>query len=411
MEKINWICKSDTINNTIVWSCHPKSKENFDSIENFESSSDKMIGVKVSLKNVSTGGVLADGSEGTIIKVATDSQPYLIARIDTPDVIWWYKQDELKFPSSETLLCLSELNSADRNPNSPGCLMTMNGTDWYVPNISGKIGKNRVTIAKLNDTYYMACMYEPNMLYSSKDARNWQPVVKDIFKDVSAMGIITFKNKLYIGVYDRGFYSSSDGDNWTRYDIYASHLAEMTIINDKLYLINRYHINQFDETTNTSKNISPSFRGGNGGMNWLRYDPDTKTYLVACYGEGGKGPEREKFYWSNDLVNWTPSGGNYTATGHAQFTQVAKAFGKWWSNGHYASLLVCSEDGGKTWNEVKPPATTHASLFKMGEFLFYMGVDDPPNQFFSTKDGKNWEKVVTANVVAKGGAYWKVSVI
>jgi hypothetical protein len=46
MENINWICKSDTINNTIVWSCRPRDKEHFDSIENFESSSDKMIGVK-----------------------------------------------------------------------------------------------------------------------------------------------------------------------------------------------------------------------------------------------------------------------------------------------------------------------------------------------------------------------------
>lgn len=405
MEKINWICKSDTINNTIVWSCHPKIKEHF------ESSSDKMIGVKVSLKNVLTG-VLADGKEGTIIKVANDSQPYLVARIDTPDVVWWYTQNELKFPSTETLLCLSELNQSERNPNSPGLLMTMNGTDWYVPNVSEKKGKSRATIAKLHNTYYLACMYEPYLVYSSTDAKNWQPVIKDILKGVMhAMGMITYKDKLYVGTYDRGMYSTSDGNNWIKIDISTHNLEEMTIINDKLYLVNKYSFSQFDETTNTSKPISPSFRGGNGGMNWLRYDSDTKTYLIACYGEGGRGPEREKFYWSNDLVNWTPSGGNYTASGYAQFTQVAKAFGKWWSNGHYASLLVCSEDGGKTWNEVKPPANAHASLFKMDEFLFYMGVDDPPNQFYSTTDGINWKKVTTANVLANGGAFWKVSII
>jgi hypothetical protein len=288
----------------------------------------------------------------------------------------------------------------------------MNGTDWYVPNVSGKKHKTRVTIAKLNDTYYMACMYERNMLYSSTDAKNWQPVVKDIFTDVSAMGIITFKNKLYIGVYDRGFYSTSDGNNWTKFDIYASHLSEMKVINDKLYFVNRYTISQFDETTNTSKAISPMFHaGGNSSINHLGYDSNTKTYLAICSTPDQGDPQAPLFYWSNDLVNWNRSTGKWRTGKYSGFYNLTNAFGKWWGTGIDASLLVCSEDGGKTWNEVKAPATTHASLFKMGEFLFYMGVDDPPNQFFSTKDGKNWEKVVTANVVANGGAYWKVSVI
>ena len=32
MENINWICKSNTVNNTVVWMCHPKVKEHFESV-------------------------------------------------------------------------------------------------------------------------------------------------------------------------------------------------------------------------------------------------------------------------------------------------------------------------------------------------------------------------------------------
>jgi len=34
MEKINWTCKEETLNNTIVWVCHPKKKEHFESTNN-----------------------------------------------------------------------------------------------------------------------------------------------------------------------------------------------------------------------------------------------------------------------------------------------------------------------------------------------------------------------------------------
>jgi hypothetical protein len=427
MENINWICKSDTINNTIVWSCRPKDKEHFDSIETFESSSDKMIGVKVSLKNVLTGGILADGTEGTIIKVATDSQPYLVARIDTPDVIWWYKQDELKFPSSETLLCLSQLVNPDQNPNSPGCLMTMNGTDWFVPNIAGKVwgtynNNNQVRIGgKLNNKYY-ACMWGPQMLYSSTDLKNWEPVVapNDIFKNVGGMGVITFKNKLYVAVYDRGFYSTSDGNTWKKhgknYDdkeyIDASSLMEMKIINDKLYFVYRYQINQFDETTNTSKAISPMFHGGgNNTINHLGYDSNTKTYLAICYSAPNGDSQASLFYWSNDLVNWNRSTGKWSTGKYSSFNNLTNAFGKWWARGVDSSLLVCSEDGGKTWNEVKSPVNSEGLLFFFNNTLTYWGRDDPANMFFSTTDGKNWQKVVKPNLLMKGGFLGHISIM
>ena len=34
MENINWICKSITVNNNIIWSCHPKIKEHFEATTN-----------------------------------------------------------------------------------------------------------------------------------------------------------------------------------------------------------------------------------------------------------------------------------------------------------------------------------------------------------------------------------------
>jgi hypothetical protein len=312
------------------------------------------------------------------------------------------------------LLCLSELSSPDRNPNSPGVLMTMNGTDWFAPKIPGNKNKRNAKIAKLNDTYYMGVMYEKQMFYSSKDARNWQPAGPNNsdFIDVSCMGVIAFKNKLYVAIYDRGLFSSSDGINFTKHDIYTSHLMDMKIINDKLYFINRYKVSEFNETTNTSKEISPMFHaGGNSSINHVEYDSKTKTYLAICSTPDQGDPQAPLFHWSNDLVNWNKSTGKWRTGKYSGFHNLTNAFGKWWANGHDASLLVCSEDGGKTWNEVKSPVNSHGSLFKMGALLFYMGIDDPSNQFFSTKDGNNWEKFVGANGVANGGAYWKVSIL
>jgi hypothetical protein len=72
---------------------------------------------------------------------------------------------------------------------------------------------------------------------------------------------------------------------------------------------------------------------------------------------------------------------------------------------------VCSEDGGKTWNEVKSPANSYGSLFKFGDTLSYWGRDDPANMFFSTTDGKNWQKVVEPNLLMKGGFLNAVSII
>jgi photosystem II stability/assembly factor-like uncharacterized protein len=129
--------------------------------------------------------------------------------------------------------------------------------------------------------------------------------------------------------------------------------------------------------------------------------------LLALFGEGGRGPEREKFYWSTDLVNWTPSAGNYTATGIAQFFPICKAFGKWWSSGHYASLLVCSEDGGKSWNEVKAPVNSHANIFFFKDTLYYWGTDNPQDQLYLTTNGTNWQKSDKfRSLMGNGGLFW-----
>jgi len=401
MEKINWICKSDTINNTIVWSCRPKNIEHFDSIENFESSSDKMIGVKVSLKNVSTGGILADGSEGTIIKVANDSQPYLVARIDTPDVIWWYTQNDLKFPSTESLLVLSRLQRENENPNSPGLLMTMNGTDWFVPNIPGKKSKERAWVAKLNNTYYINCgPWEKQVLYSSTDLKNWQPIGPDFDKFGNAIiSLVAYDNKLYLGVYDRGRYSSTDGINWTK--ISDDGGSQPIVLNGK-FLVGSNTVNQLDANFKVTK-ASPSLGGGGYfGINSIAYDSDKDTYLVSCSQQGDDG-SKKLLFWSNDLVNWTPATGNWQLGKYSGFSNLTKAFGKWWVRGGDATLLMCSDDAGRTWYEVKPPANSYGSLFKMGDALFYWGLDNPKDMFYSMTDGKNWQKITTPNVLMNGG--------
>jgi len=395
MENINWICKSDTINNTIVWSCRPRN------MENFESTSDKMIGIKVSLKNASTGGILADGTEGTIIKVATDSQPYLVARIDTPDVIWWYKQDELKFPSTESLLCLSELRHANQNPNSPSILMTMNGTDWFVPNVPGKKDKGRAFVAKLNNTYYMNVgPWEKQVLYSSTDCKNWQPIGPNFDKFGNAIiSLVAYDNKLYLGVYDRGRYSSTDGINWSK--ISDDGGSQPIVLNGK-FLVGGNTVNQLDANFKVTK-ASPSLGGGGYfGINSIAYDSDKDTYLVSCSQQGDDG-SKKLLFWSNDLVNWTPATGKWHIGKYSGFFNLTKAFGKWWVNGSDATLLMCSDDVGRTWYEVKSPAISNGTLFKMGDNLFYWGYDDPANMFYSTTDGKNWQKVAQPNVLMNGG--------
>jgi len=72
---------------------------------------------------------------------------------------------------------------------------------------------------------------------------------------------------------------------------------------------------------------------------------------------------------------------------------------------------VCSEDGGKTWNEVKAPVDSEGLLFKFGDTLTYCGFNDQPNQIFSTTDGINWEKDVKLGLLMKGGSYSHVSTI
>ena len=414
MEKINWICKSEMINNNVVWSCQDqRSLQTLKAlrprgIENFESTSDKMIGVKVSLKNVSTGGILADGSEGTIIKVATDSQPYLVARIDTPDVIWWYKQEELKFPSSESLLCLSELRYAANNPNSPSLLMTMNGTDWFVPNVPGKKDKQRAFVAKLNNTYYISGWWEKQVLYSSTDCKNWQPIGPTIDKFNNAViSLVAYDNKLYLGVYDVGRFTSTDGINWEKVSVDGG--SQPIVLNGKLFVCGNT-VNQMDSNFKVTK-ASPSLGGGGYfGINDIAYDSDKNTYLVACQQQGDDGGKKLLF-WSNDLVNWTPATGNWRLGKYSGFNNLTKAFGKWWVAGGDATLLMCSDDAGRSWYEVKPPAQSGGSLFLFNNILNYWGMDDPANMFYSTTDGKNWQKVATPNVLMNGGFLSKVCII
>jgi hypothetical protein len=215
---------------------------------------------------------------------------------------------------------------------------------------------------------------------------------------------IAYNNKLYVGMYDKGFFSSDDyGNTWTHIDIYASHLSEMKIINSKLYLVNRYSISEFDDNTNTSKQISPNFMGGNSSVNHLAYDPDRNTYMIVCSLPDQGNPKAPLFYWSNDLVNWSQSTGKWYTGKYSGFNNLTKAFGKWWANGHDSSLLVCSEDGGKTWNEVKAPVGSHGNLFFYGGKLNYWGMDNPANQFYSTTDGIRWQQNNMVNSFMNGG--------
>jgi hypothetical protein len=309
-------------------------------------------------------------------------------------------------PPPPSLLCLSHHWS--KNP--PHILMTANGKDWYIPNVPIKAPSTRVWIAKLRDRFYMACMYESQMLYSSTDSKNWTPTGPDIFKDTSAVGLIVYRNRLYLPIYDKGLFYTNDGINWTHVDIYVSHLQEMKIINEKLYFVNRYSISHFDETNNTSTQISPNFRGGNASVNHLGYDFYAKTYLICCSLPDQGDPQAELFYWSNDLVNWSPSKGNWRTGKYSGFINLINAFGIWWATGHDSSLLVCSEDGGKTWNEVTAPAQSHGSLFFYRNKLTYWGVDDPANQLYSTIDGITWKQDKTLNSLMNGEFLYRSSV-
>jgi hypothetical protein len=293
--------------------------------------------------------------------------------------------------------------------DTPHLLMSMNGTDWYVPNIPIRAPSTQLFVTKLRKTYYATSLWgmsEGEILYSSTDGKKWQPVgpANTRFKEgFYPMGIIAFKNKLYIGMYDKGFFSSNDGgNNWTPIDIYASHLHQLKVFHGKLYLVNRYSISEFDPTNNTSKQISPNFLGGNSGINCMDYDTETKTYMITCSLAGNTVPETKLLYWSNDLVTWSDSTYNWH-TGNDGFHNLTKAFGKWWANGHNLPLLICSNDGGKSWMEVKAPVNSLANLFFFGKTLYYLGRDDPKNQCYTTTDGITWQKVTTINSQLNGG--------
>jgi hypothetical protein len=304
-----------------------------------------------------------------------------------------------------TLICLSHHWTND----TPHVLMSTNGKDWYVPNIPIRAASTRLFITKLRKTYYAASfwgMNEGEVLYSSTDGKNWQPMgpANSRLKDHIPVGFIAFKNKLYIGMYDKGFFTSNDaGNTWTPIDIYASHLSQMKIINNKLYLVNRYSISEFNPSNNTSKQISPNFLGGNSSINCLDYDPDTKTYMIICSLPDQGDTKAKLFYWSNDLVTWSDSTGNWYTGKYSGFYNLTKAFGKWWVNGQDSSLLVCSNDGGKSWNEVKAPVQSLGNLFFFGKTLYYLGRDDPKNQCYTTTDGITWQKVTTINSQLNGG--------
>jgi photosystem II stability/assembly factor-like uncharacterized protein len=249
-------------------------------------------------------------------------------------------------------------------------------------------------------------MYEKDMLYTSNDSKNWQRMSTAInrFKDHFPVGLIAYNNKLYLPMYDKGLFVSSDGgNNWTHIDIYVSHLQQMKIIDNKLYLVNRYSISQFNDTNNTSTQISPNFMGGNSSINNLDYDPNTKTYMIICSLPDQGDPKAPLFYWSNDLITWSKSSGNWRTGKYAGFYNLTNAFGKWWATGGDSSLLVCSEDGGKTWNEVNAPVTSQASLFFFGNTLYYFGMDNPANQCYSTNDGMKWQKNTSINSLLNGG--------
>ena len=307
--------------------------------------------------------------------------------------------------SGPSLLCLYH-HWSEKHPH---ILMTMDGKDWYIPNISIRHPSARLFMTKLNNTYYLAIHYDPgDMLYSSKDGKNWEPMAANSrFRDHYSMGIIGFKNKLYLAMYDKGLFCSSDyGNTWTHIDIYVSHLMQMKIINNKLYLVNRYSISEFDETTNTSKQISPNFMGGNSSVNRLDYDPDTKTYMIICSLPDQGDPKAQLFYWSNDLISWSPSTGNWYTQKYSGFYNLTKAFKKWWANGQDASLLVCSEDGGKSWNEVKAPGS-HGSFFFFANKLHYWGQGSPQNEYFTSTDGIKWTQDKTINPIMNGEfLYW-----
>jgi hypothetical protein len=297
---------------------------------------------------------------------------------------------------------------------TPHILMTTTGKDWFIPNVPITVPSTRIWTTKLGSTYYMACMYESQMLYSSTDGRNWQPMSAAInrFKDHTIVGIVAFKGKLYVAMYHEGLFSSSDaGNTWTHIDIYAGHLIQMKVIRNKLYLVNRYSISEFNPSNNTSKQLSPNFMGGNFTINCLDYDPTTKTYMIICYLADQGDPKAPLFYWSNDVVTWSVSSGNWYTGKYSTFYNLTKAFGKWWATGIDASLLMCSEDGGKSWNEVKAPVNARASLFYFGKTLYYFGMDDPKNQLYITTDGITWQKSGDIDAKLNGGFLFMHSIV
>lgn len=344
-------------------------------------------GIVPNQRPVYTNKFQSDNSVQTVLKPAFKREPLASSSSGAP-----------------SLLTLSH----HWNDKLPHVLMTTTGNDWFVPNIPIKSPSTRIFTTKLGKTYYAASfwgMREGEVLYSSSDGKNWQPMgaANTRFKDHIPVGFIAFKGKLYIGMYDKGFFSSSDaGNTWTPIDIYASHLSQMKIINNKLYLVNRYSISEFDPVANTSKQISPNFLGGNSSINCLDYDSTTRTYMIICSLPDQGDAKAKLFYWSNDLVTWSESTGNWYTGKYSGFYNLSKAFGKWWANGQDSSLLVCSNDGGKSWNEIKPPVQSQGHLFFYAGTLNYWGRDNPKNQFYSTTDGIKWEQNKSIDLLMNG---------
>lgn len=314
---------------------------------------------------------------------------------------------------NKSLLCLSQLSSEDKNPNSPGLLMTMNGIDWFVPNIPGRKEKQRAFVAKLNNTYYISGVWEKQVLYSSTDCKNWQPVGPTIDKFNNAViSLVAYDNKLFLGVYDVGRFVSCDGINWTKTSDDGG--TQPIVLNGKLLHGGGGGWGSSVKQMDTNyKEIKASQSLGSGGyftINDIAYDSDKNTYLAACQQQGDDG-SKKLLFWSDDLVNWTPATGKWHIGKYSSFWNLTKAFGKWWTNGSDATLLMCSDDAGRSWYEVKPPANSYGSIFKMGGTLFYWGSDDPANMFYSTTDGVNWVKNTNINSLMNNGFLSRVCII
>lgn len=394
MEKINWICKSEMVNNNVVWSCRPKSKENF------ESTTDKMIGVKVSLKNVSTGGILADGTEGTIIKVANDSQPYLVARIDTPDVIWWYTQNDLKFPDPPFILFLSR--QWPRQNNGPYLCGTTDGMNWFVGNTPGRVNRRESWTIKVDDTYYMTAADENYALWSSKNGKDWLPLGSpDVFRSGTKgfNGLIYYNGNIILSLYDSGKYKSKDGINWTFIpDSLNVHYLPMYLVNNKIF---GFHgdgrIRILDENMKIINQVENFGPGNYWSGQDIKYDPDFKNYILIA--GASEQADKKLLWWSKDGISWNQSRHDWRHDGkYSNYNNLTKSLGKWWCIGVDAPKLISSSDGGVSWKiEQVPPFFNKGqyNLMAGNNMLIYMQnewADISVTAMYYTKDGIIWIK-------------------